>query len=248
MTIQTDDELRALEAVGRLVAAVLRAMEDAVRPGITTAEIDEIAARLLEHHGARSAPRLVYGFPGATCISVNEQVVHGIPSSQPLRSGDLVKLDVTAELNGYMADAARTVVVGPPTELAGRLASCARAAFRRGLAQARAGRRVSDIGRAVESEVDRRGFAVIRELFGHGIGRTIHEPPSVPNFYSPAARSKLSKGAVITIEPLISAGSGDVFLDRDGWTIRTTDHALAAHHEHTLVVTDGRPILLTAPW
>lgn len=246
MTITRDEELRGLRAAGRLVAEILRAMEAQVRPGITTAELDEVATRLLEENGARSAPRLVYDFPASTCISVNDEVVHGIPGSRSLRPGDLVKLDVTAELDGYMADAARTVVVGAADGLAARLSACAEAAFRRGLSRARAGRRVRDIGRAVESEVRSRDFSVIRELCGHGIGRTIHEPPTIPNFDSPSFRSRLAKGLVITIEPLISSGRGDVFLDNDGWTVRTSDRSLAAHYEHSLVVTEGRPILLTA--
>jgi methionyl aminopeptidase len=246
MTIHTDEELAALRRVGRLVAEVLRAMEAATRPGVTTAEIDEVAGRLFAERGARSAPRLVYGFPGETCISVNDGVVHGIPGSEPLRAGDVVKLDVTAELGGYMADAARTVVVGGPGGLGTRLASCAKAAFRRGLSRARAGRLVREIGGAVEAEVRRHGFAVIRELSGHGIGRTIHEAPTVPNFFSSRDRQPLEEGMVLTIEPLIAAGSAGVVMDPDGWTVRTRDRSAAAHYEHTLVVTRGRPILLTA--
>ncbi len=246
MTIHTDEELAALKRVGRLVAEVLRAMEEAVRPGVTTAELDEVAGRMFAARGARSAPRRVYGFPGETCISVNDEVVHGIPDGEPLCAGDVLKLDVTAELDGYMGDAARTVIVGGAGGLGARLASCAKAAFRRGLSRARAGNRVRDIGGAVEAEVRRHGFAVIRELAGHGIGRTIHEAPTVPNFYSPADRQPLEAGMVLTIEPLIAAGRADVVLDPDGWTVRTRDRSPAAHYEHTLVVTRGRPILLTA--
>ncbi len=246
MTIHTDDELQALRRVGRLVADVLRAMEEGVRPGVTTAELDELAGRRLAMAGARSAPRLVYSFPGETCISVNDEVVHGIPKEVPLRAGDVLKLDVTAELGGYMADAARTVIVGDEGGLGARLAGCARAAFRKGLQRARPGNRVREIGGAVEAEVRRRGFSVIRELAGHGIGRTIHEEPSVPNYYARSSRDVLEEGMVLTIEPLISAGSGTVVLDSDGWTVRTRDRSPAAHHEHTLVITRGRPILLTA--
>lgn len=235
-----------MRAAGRVVAAVLDQMEEQVRAGVSTAELDEVAARTLSAHGARSAPRLVYDFPGETCISVNDEVVHGVPGARTLVRGDLVKLDVTVELDGLMADAARTVLVDDGGGAGARLASCAKSAFHRGLEAARAGRRVSEIGRRVEGEVVHRGFAVIRELAGHGIGRTIHEPPSVPNFHDVVSQARLEAGMVLTIEPLISAGSGEVFLAPDGWTIRTADRALAAHYEHTIVITRGRPILLTA--
>jgi methionyl aminopeptidase len=246
MTIQSDKELEALRGVGRIVAAVLDRLERAVRPGITTAELDQIAARLLDAHGARSAPRLVYGFPGHTCLSVNDEVVHGVPNSRPLASGDLVKLDVTAEKAGFMADAARTVTVGPADERASALATAAKAAFSRGLAAAKPGNRVGQIGRNVQAEVLRRGFAVIRELSGHGIGRTIHEPPTVPNFDDTHSSERLQLGTVLTIEPIICAGRGRVFTALDGWTVRTADGSLSAHHEHTVVVMRGRPLLLTA--
>ncbi len=246
MTIRSAAELESLRAAGRVVALVLDAMEAAVGAGVTTEELDAIAARALERYGARSAPRLVYAFPGHTCISVNDEVVHGIPGARALAAGDVVKLDVTAEKGGFMADAARTVVVGEAGPEAMRLASCARRAFRRGLAAVRPGRRVGAIGRDVDLEVRRSGFAVVRELAGHGIGRTIHEPPTVPNFDDATSRERLEPGMVVTIEPIISAGSGGVLLAGDGWTVRTADHALAAHYEHTIVVTRRAPIVLTA--
>ncbi len=213
---------------------------------MSTAELDQVAGDVFEAHGARSAPALVYGFPGTVLISVNDEVVHGIPGSRQLRSGDLVTLDVTAQKNGYVADAARTTLLPGGPELAKRLRLCACAAFEKSLDGARAGRRVSDIGRAIEHEVGRHGFSVIRELGGHGTGRTIHEPPSVPNYYDSRQKDVLTDGLVLTIEPIISSGSGEVFEDRDGWTIRTRDGSLAAHHEHTLVITHDEPVLLTA--
>lgn len=246
MTIRSNDELEGMKAAGRVVAEALAAMRREVRVGVTTAEIEAAAARVLRHHGARSAPRLVYGFPGDALISVNDEVVHGVPGERTIADGDVVKLDMTAEKGGYMADAACTVVVGGDGGLGRRLAAATRSAFRRGLARARAGGRVSHLGRAVEQEARRHGFRVVRELCGHGIGRTIHEPPQVPNYENVRSRTRLDLGAVITIEPLLSAGSGDVELAADGWTYRTRDGALAAHHEHTLVVTRGKPIVLTA--
>jgi methionyl aminopeptidase len=221
-------------------------MAAAVRPGVTTAELAEIGSRVLAAHGARSSPPLVYDFPGDVCISVNDEVVHGIPGGRVLRPGDLVKLDLTAEKDGYHTDSALTVQVSPNTRIAGDLAHCAERAFRQSLAAARAGNSVREIGRAVEREVRRRGFHVIRELGGHGIGRTIHEEPSIPNFPDPLNRSQLTEGLVLTIEPIIAAGTSCVALDADKWTLRTTDGSLAAHYEHTLVITRGEPILLTA--
>lgn len=246
MTIQSKEELLALKAAGRVVALVLDAMEAQVAPGITTGALDSIAARVLTLHGARSAPQLVYRFPAHTCISVNDEVVHGLPGSRALRMGDIVKLDVTVEKNGFMADAARTVVVGAADTVATRLASCTKAAFDRGLAVARAGNRLRRIGREVDLAVRRRGLSVVRELAGHGIGRTIHEPPTVPNFDDTACQGRLEPGMVVTIEPIISAGKGSVYVSSDGWTVRTSDRSLSAHYEHTIVVTRRAPIILTA--
>jgi methionyl aminopeptidase len=197
--------------------------------------------------GARSAPQLVYEFPGVTCISVNDEIVHGIPSQKrKLAAGDLVKLDVTAELDGYMADAAITVPVGRVSEGAKQLIACAEQAFKKGLREVRHGRRALDIGRAVEDEVSRKGFSVVRTLQGHGIGRTIHEEPMIPNWADPEARGWLTDGLVITLEPIIAAGEGEAREGADGWTVLTRDGSLAAHFEHTLVVTRGAPLLLTA--
>src|SRR3954470_21408802 len=176
-------ELEAMRKAGRVVADALRAMRRAVRPGVTTAELDAVAAGVFPRAGARSAPQLDYDFPGVTCISVNDEAVHGIPGPRRLRDGDLVKLDVTVEKDGYMADAAITVPVGRVTEERRRLVAAARGAFEKAMEVAVAGNRVRDIGRAVEGEVKSRGFQVVRDLSGHGIGRTIHEAPSVPNHY-----------------------------------------------------------------
>jgi methionyl aminopeptidase len=178
-------------------------------------------------------------------ISVNDEVVHGIPGTRQLEAGDLVKLDVTVEKDGYVADAARTVIVESGSDVARRLIACARDAFAAALSVARAGTKVNQIGRVVESTVRARGFSVVRGLGGHGVGRTIHEAPSVPNEYDPWQRDMLTEGLVLTIEPIISAGSDRIRQDRDGWTTRTSDGSLAAHHEHTLVITRDRPVVLT---
>ena len=246
MSISSPEELESLRAAGCVVRRMIEAMKRAIRPGVTTAELDDIGARVMRKHKARSAPSFVYGFPGTSCISVNEEAVHGIPSGRALREGDLVKLDVTVEKDGFMADAAETIAVGrAPQELL-RLIACAQSAFAKAAKIARSGICVREVGRVVEREVRANQFSVIRELGGHGIGRTIHEEPSVPNFDDPAAKYILSAGLVITIEPIIAAGSGGVVLGQDGWTVRTEDRRPSAHYEHTLVVSDHEPILLTA--
>jgi methionyl aminopeptidase len=221
-------------------------MKRAVRPGVTTAELDEVGATVMRDHRAQSAPQLVYKFPGVSCISLNEEAVHGVPGQRKVQAGDLVKLDVTVEKDGFMADAAETVAVGKVSEESRRLMGCAERAFAKAMLVARAGFRVSEIGRVVEREVRRSGFSVIRDLGGHGIGRTIHEAPRVPNYPDPEANQILTEGLVITVEPIIAAGSGRVVVAQDGWTVRTADRKPSAHYEHTLVITKGEPILLTA--
>jgi methionyl aminopeptidase len=245
MSIESPADMHGLRRVGRIVRLTLDALERHVRPGISTGELDRLASRVVEEHGAHSAPALVYGFPGTVLISVNEEVVHGIPGVRRLARGDLVKLDVTLEKDGYVADAARTVLVESGTQTARRLKACVEAAFDAALTVACAGTRVNEIGRTIETVVGRHGFAVVRGLAGHGIGRTIHEPPSVPNEYDSRQMDVMTEGLVMTIEPMISAGSGRPVEDSDGWTIRTADRSWAAHHEHTLVITDGRPLILT---
>jgi methionyl aminopeptidase len=246
MGIECQADLDGLLASGRVVRAALDAMSAGVRPGVTTAELNAIGASVIARHGARSAPMLVYRFPAETCISVNDEVVHGIPGPRALRAGDLLKLDVTVEKDGYMADAAVTIPVGPASAGSLALVACARRAFARAMDAARAGARVNAIGRAVSREVRHRGLSVVRGLDGHGIGRTIHEEPRVPNVYDPTASRRLTRGLVIAVEPMVTAGSGRVVDDADGWTVRTADGAPAAHYEHTIVVMDGAPILLTA--
>jgi methionyl aminopeptidase len=246
MSINEPEDWAGMRAAGAVVALMLRAMKSAVRPGITTSELDEVGAAVMTQHGARSAPALVYGFPGVNCISLNDEAVHGIPGKRVLQQGDLVKLDVTVEKDGFMADAAITVPVGEVTEERQRLVACAERAFAKAMLVARAGFRVSEIGRVIEREVRRSGFSVIRDLGGHGIGRTIHEEPRVPNYADPEANQVLTEGLVITVEPIIAAGSGRSFIAPDKWTIVTADHRPSAHYEHTLVITEGEPILLTA--
>jgi len=246
MSIQEPEELAGMRAAGAVVRLMLDAMKAAVRPGITTAELDDIGARVMREQGAQSAPALVYQFPGVSCISLNEEAVHGIPGPRALQEGDLVKLDVTVEKDGFMADAAVTVPVAEVTRERQNLVACAERAFAKAMLVARAGFRVWEIGGAVEREVRRSGFSVIRDLAGHGIGRTIHEEPRIPNYPEPQANELLTEGLVITVEPIIAAGSGRAFLAKDKWTMITADRRPSAHYEHTLMITKGAPVLLTA--
>ena len=234
-----------MQEIGRIVALVLDEMAKAVGPGITTGDLDAIAAAICAREGARSAPALVYGFPRTVLISVNDEVVHGIPGSRRIARGDLVKLDVTLEKGGFIADAARTIVAGGGTGLAADLAACAEAAFQAALGVARAGTKVNAIGRTVEREVTAAGFTVVRGLTGHGVGRTIHEEPTVPNYFNRWQSDVLTDGLVLTIEPIITAGSDAILTGDDGWTISTRDGSLAAHHEHTIMITKSEPLILT---
>jgi methionyl aminopeptidase len=246
VSIRTEEELIAMKRVGRVVALALRAMREGLQPGMSTAEVARIGAQVLDVHGARSAPRETYGFPGDACISVNDEIVHGIPGDRLLQEGDLVKLDITAELNGYIADSAITLPLSPVSRREHELCHTAKVALRKALGVARAGQPVSTIGRVVEQEVRRQGFAVVRELCGHGLGRSIHEEPQVPNYYEPRQKDRLTEGLVIAVEPMIAIGNGRAVMDEDGWTVRTEDGGRAAHYEHTIVVMRGQPLVLTA--
>jgi methionyl aminopeptidase len=245
MSIESAADWKGLRAVSAVARLTLDLLEREVRPGVTTGELDAMAAQVFASHKARSAPAIAYGFPRTVLISVNDEIVHGIPGARAIAAGDIVKLDVTVEKDGYVADAARSVVVAPGSDVARRLAACAEAAFRAGLSVARAGVRVNAIGRAVQREVRRWGYTVVEGLAGHGVGRAIHEPPCVPNQWDPLQLDVLTDGLVLTIEPMISAGSARPVQDADGWTLRTSDGSLAAHYEHTLVITRGQPIVLT---
>lgn len=246
MTIESSGDLKGLLAIGKIVGETLREMAAAVRPGVTTAAIDKVGAAGLRRHGARPAPALTYGFPGIACISVNDEVCHGIAGGRVIAPGDLVKLDLSAELAGYWADAAITVEVGPSDPRRRRLCQTTQAAMEAGIAAARPGRRLNAIGRAIEGTVRKAGFRVIREMNGHGLGRRLHEEPSVPNYFEPRATQELHEGLVITVEPHVATGSARVYEDADGWTIKTRDGGLVANFEHTIVVSAAGPIVVTA--
>jgi methionyl aminopeptidase len=246
MSVETPQELRGLQRAGRLVAHVLKALREAVRPGVSTGELDEIATTMFAAAGARSGPILTYGYPGSICISVEDEVVHGIPGQRRLKAGQLVTLDVAAELDGFHADAAVTVPVGNVDARARRLMAATRAARDAGIRAAQPGVALRDVGAAVERAARSRGFRVFRELTGHGIGRAMHEDPTVANWGDPNATRVLTPGLVFTIEPMLSSGRTALSVDPDGWTVRSRDRSLSAHEEHTIMVAEGGPVVLTA--
>jgi methionyl aminopeptidase len=229
-----------------VVAETLRVLRSAVAPGVRTADLDRLAAETFARYGARSGPILTYDYPGAVCISVDEEVVHGVPGRRVLRAGELVTLDVAAELAGYHADAAITVPVQRVDAGRRRLMAATQAALAAGVGAAQPGAILRDVGFAIEREARRRGFRVLRELTGHGIGLAMHEEPVVFNWAAPAARTKLTPGLVFTIEPMLTAGIPSLVLEDDGWTLRTVDGAPSAHEEHTVLVAERGPVILTA--
>jgi len=244
-------EVKAVEGVraaAQIVARVLVEMGRAVRPGVTTVELDRIAEQVIRDHGGRPAFKGYRGFPASICPSVNEEVVHGIPGSRALESGDIVGIDVGVELHGWYGDAARTFAVGDVSEEAGRLMRVTEESLAKGLAQARVGNRVGDISHAVQSHVERHGFSVVRDLVGHGIGRGMHEEPAVPNFGLPGQGPRLHAGQVLAIEPMVNAGGRAVVTRSDGWTVATKDSRWSAHFEHTVAVgLEGPEILSVLP-
>ncbi len=247
MSIDSEKDVIGLKRIGRIVTLTVREMAKHLRPGITTAELDSIGGEFLHRYGARSAPRLVYNFPGETCISVNDQVAHGIPGNRIICAGDLVNLDVSAELDGYFADTGQTIAVSPITAGQRKLCECTRSALSQAIEIVQAGVPINLIGRKIESQARKCGFTVIRDLAGHGVGKSIHEEPEmVANYYDPCDHRRLTDGLVITIEPFLSPSARNVTTAKDGWSLQTTDGSVAAQYEHTLIVTRGRPIVVTA--
>jgi methionyl aminopeptidase len=247
MTVESEDDVAGLKRVGKIAALVLRDMLDALEPGMTTAELDERGRAALESHGARSAPRLVYDFPGATCISVNEEAAHGVPGARVLERGDVVNVDVSAELDGYFADTGGTSVVPPSSAQKMRLLHATRLALDEAVKQAKTGNRINEIGRAVERVAKAHRFKIIENLAGHGVGRKLHEAPeAIVGYYEPRDTRVLSEGMVIAIEPFLSTKSTSVSEAADGWTLVGAAGNLSAQYEHTVIVTRRGPIVVTA--
>lgn len=246
MTIESQADVEALQRIGRIVSLVLQRMLDALEPGMTTRELDALGAQWLAEHGARSAPQLTYNFPGATCISINEEAAHGIPGDRVIKAGDVVNVDVSAELGGYFADTGGTRVVPPGNPLKTRLCHATRTALNEAMKHARAGARISSIGAAIERTAKAYQFKVIENLGSHGVGRALHEAPEqIPGYFDAADKRVLSEGMVITIEPFLSTKSRIVEEADDGWTLKGVAGNLSAQYEHTMIITRGAPIVVT---
>lgn len=248
MTVDSQDDIDGILAAGRVVADVRDAMLAAIEPGMTTAELDNFGAGMLEKLGARSAPRVMYNFPGATCISINEQAAHGIPGERVIRAGDVVNVDVSAELNGYFADTGGTTVVPPVDNMKRRLCAATLQALENALANVRAGAPINHVGKAIAKTARAAGFRTINNLAGHGIGRTLHEEPQgIVSYYERRDRRRWQNGQVVAIEPFLSTRSTYVTEAEDGWTLVGDPDNLSAQFEHTLIVTRGAPIVATLP-
>jgi methionyl aminopeptidase len=246
IVIKSQRELELMQQGGRIVATVLEAIREKLRPGQTTAEIDQIAEGTVSKLGARASFKGLYGFPASICISVNDEIVHGIPSPERvLEEGDIVSLDFGALHEGFHADSAVTLPVGKVSEEARRLLLCTEKGLERGIAQARAGRRLGDISWAIQAYGEAKGYGIVRQYVGHGVGRNLHEEPQVPNFGSPGRGVALRSGMTLAIEPMYNVGTEKTQVLDDKWTVVTEDRKLSAHFEHTVAITEGEPLVLT---
>jgi methionyl aminopeptidase len=243
--IKTEHDLELMRPACVVAARVRDEVAAFIRPGMTTREIDEFAGARIAAHGARSAFLGYRKYPCQICLSVNEEVVHGLAGSRRVEFGDVVSLDVGVLHNGFVGDTARTVAVGGCGVAAQRLMDVTEQSLYAGIAQAVAGKRVTDISRAIQTFVEGNGFSVVREFVGHGVGRKVHEEPQIPNFVDPKSNQKLRPGMTLAIEPMVNAGVPDVKILKDGWTVVTQDGSLSAHFEHTVLVTEGEPEILT---
>ena len=244
--IKSKQELERMREAGKVCGLILRELADIIQPGISTLEIDRFVEKTVREHGMRAAEKGYCGYPASVCVSINDEVVHGIPSKKRhLREGDIVSCDLVVEYEGYMADAARTYAVGSVSPTAKHLIETAEKAFWNGIAYAKEGYRLSDISHAVQETVEAEGFGVIRDFVGHGIGSKMHEDPQIPNVGKPGKGPRLQRGMTLAIEPMITEGSWEIDVLADDWTAVTLDGSLAAHYENTVVITDGEPELLT---
>jgi len=247
MTITHEDQLEKLRHVGRVVAQTLTAMGAALEPGMTTAELDQLGRALLEREGARSAPELSYGFPGATCISVGPDVAHGIPGDTVVKAGDLINIDVSAEIDGFFGDTGASFAVPPVKPRIERLCRDGRRAMWSGIRAVKAGGRLNEIGRSIEGFARKNGYSLIRNLASHGVGASLHEDPGeIPTWYEPKDARRIHEGLVFTIEPFLSLGADWVDeLTDDGWTLTPPGGQPTVQYEHTLVATSRGPVVLT---
>jgi methionyl aminopeptidase len=242
---KSEQEIEAMARAGRVVADTLALLGENMRPGITTQELDELAEEHIRSHGGEPTFKGYHGFPASICTSPNSMVVHGIPGAYRVEDGDLVSVDVGVTLNGFVADSAYTFAVGAIDDSAQRLLDVGQSALEAGIAEARAGNHVGDISAAIQRATEEAGFSVVRSLVGHGIGRSMHEEPQIPNWGEPGRGPLLAPGMTLAIEPMINAGSPDVVVAEDRWSISTGDGSLSAHFEHTVAVTEAGPRILT---
>ena len=246
MIAKTTEDFESLKKIGRIVAEIRDAMRKATKPGVTTKELDEIGGRMFEERGALSGPKGEYDFPGYTCISVNEEVAHGIPGKRVIKDGDIVNIDVSGSYNGYFADTGISFVVGKGHTKKEKLCEVAESAFNRAMLKIKAGSRLNQIGKAVEREAKENGLTVIMNLTGHGIGKSLHEAPShILNYFDAWEPTILKEGMVLAVEPFISEKAEHIVESGDGWTFLTPDKSLVAQIEHTIIVTKDAPILIT---
>ncbi|MCC0806213.1 type I methionyl aminopeptidase [Methylobacterium sp. W2] len=248
MTVSNDDELAGLKQIGRIVADTLEAMGKAIEPGMTTLELDGIGRRIMEGAGARPAPELVYAFPGATCISVNEEIAHGIPGARRINPGDLVNIDVSAEKDGYFADTGASFAVPPVTRAVERLCRDGRRAMWTGLRQVGTGKPLAEIGRAVGAFARKNGYTLVRNLASHGVGLSLHEEPTeIATWPDASERRIMQEGLVFTVEPFLSLGATFAEDGDDPWTLYSQPKALTVQYEHTVIASRNGPIILTMP-
>lgn len=247
ITIKSKDEIECMRCAGRVAGQALSAAGNAVKPGITTLELDKVVRKVIAENGMKPSFLGYGGFPGAACISVNEEVIHGIPGSKRIEEGDLVKIDVGAEYKGYHGDTAATFACGKAGDEALKLIEVTRQSFYEGIKFAREGYRISDISHAIQQYCEDRGYSVVRKYVGHGVGAALHEDPEVPNYGQPGHGPRLKAGMTIAIEPMINVGTYGVKVLANEWTVVTLDGALSAHYEHSVLITQGDPVLLTLP-
>ncbi len=243
--IKSDEEITVMRQAGRIVGTVLRILSEQVKPGMKTRELDVIAERELERLGARPSFKGYRGFPASLCVSVNDEIVHGIPGERILNEGDIVSLDFGAIYDGFQGDAALTVVIGEASPEAKRLIEATSGSLQAGIAAAYAGATLGDVSAAIQRYAESRGYSVVREYTGHGIGREMHEEPQIPNFGSPGTGPVLKKGMALALEPMLNAGDWHTRVADDGWTVLTADGSLSAHFEHTIAINDAEPEVLT---
>ena len=243
--IKNNKEIALMREAGKLVGETLLLIEEKVRPGITTAELDRIAEEFITKHGAKPSFKGLYGFPASLCISVNEQVVHGIPGGYVLKDGDIISVDCGVQAKGFHGDAARTFAVGNISEEAKKLIDVTEKSFFKGIEYAKVGNRLTDISHGIQSYVEANGFSVVRDFVGHGIGRVVHEDPDIPNFGKPGRGPKLAVGMALAIEPMVNIGNYKVKTLKDNWTVVTSDGSLSAHYENTIVILPDGPEILT---